>query len=206
MDFDRQHCIMSLSYERDAKEQIEIGRTATARWLTSRNGSPGKYALLWYIAYIVLFGLLMELYRRYVLTYIADLSSIPPFSIAMLQALPVFALIWLLIVIQKRLAAKRREEALEAGMAGKRLVSFEIYPEGIRSTIGEMMFQSCWTTIRDIVISKRCIYFDYGTWVFYLPSRAFEGHEDYTKRAREIVALWKGAVEARAAVADAVGP
>ena len=207
MRFEVQDRIMSFSYERDAKEHIQVMRMAGRRMAGGRYSVGAGSFVTWFLVYTVGLGLLLELYRHYVLTFIASLDSIPPFSIAMLQVLPVFALIWALLWLHSRANNRRALKAWEQRLAAKRIVDFDIYPDGLLVGIREGKWsQVPWTLIRDILVHPGLIEFEDESTSFYLPLRAFDGDQDYQKRSGEIYLLWKSTVEAKTrASAEAVG-
>jgi hypothetical protein len=196
MRTDAQSRIMSLSFERDPQEHVDVMFAAARRLAQSNTSVLTSMWMFWFFVYAAGFGLAMELYRRYVLVHLASFSTIPAFNILMLQVLPVFILIWLLLSWHNRIEARRSAKAMADRLERPVFVDVDIYRDGIQAATGKTLVQVDWTIIRDIHVLESRIEFESEAWVSFIPFRAFQGREDYLRRAREIRALWQAALKA----------
>lgn len=203
MRTDAQNRIMSLSFERDPQENAAVMFEAARRRTRSGASILTGTWLFRFFVYAAAFGLAMELYRRYVLVHLAGLSTIPAFNILMLQVFPVFILIWLLLSWHSRIDRQRSVKALADRLDKHVFVDIDIYRDGIQAATGKTLVQMNWTAIRDISVLEGRIEFESEAWVSFIPLRAFQDRQDYLRRAKEIQALWRAALQAQAASAEA---
>lgn len=196
MRTDAQSRIMSLSFERDPQEHVHVMFNARRRFIGNRPSALTSMAALWFFIYAAGFGLGMELYRRYVLVHLTDISNIPPFSVAMLQVFPVFIAIWLLLWWHNRIDERRSAKAVVDRLEKTVFIDVDIFRDGIQAATIKTLVQVDWTAIRDIHFLESRIEFISEAWMFFIPFRAFQSREDYGQRAKEIQAAWEDAVKA----------
>jgi hypothetical protein len=139
------------------------------------------------------FGLIMELYRRYVLARLLDVASVPPFNIIMLQVLPVLALLWIAFYFRARYGAKRMVRNLEARLQTETFIDVDIYVDGLQSTNSGLQMQLEWPTVRNIALKNTRIEFEGEAFVTYIPERAFPDRHAFEAAAQQFHRLWTDA-------------
>jgi hypothetical protein len=193
MRYDAANRIMSLSFERDAKEHAEVMLAAGRRFMGRRAIRFTWPVLAAVLAVSAAIGLFMELYRRYVLTFFADISTFPTLGALTLQLLPLLILLLVLILMRAQRAEQAALGNLENRLRPRVFVDTDIYPDGIRSVSDMISLQVDWASIRNVTITERRIEFEGEAMVLYLPFRAFESRADYNLRTRELRSLWRKA-------------
>ncbi len=181
--------ILSLSYERDPKEQVKVMLEAGRRFMTVR---PRSWYIQWWIIFALtsLFILLMESYRRFILMPWLGAEDAPDIG----DVLFTFAPVWVIFLFALVLALKRRNQqimkALEARLAKNVPITVEIYPAGLMTSSSQSKIWLDWTAIRQISVIENRIVLDTEGYANYIPQRAFIDKTDMLEKAKEIRSLW----------------
>jgi hypothetical protein len=196
---------MSLSFMRDPKEHAEVMLAAGRRMMGRDTVRFTWQVWIGAVLFGASFGLIMELYRRFVLARLLDVASVPPFNIIMLQVLPVLALLWVAFYVRARYGARRMVRNLEERLQTKTFIDTDIYADGIQSTTGGLQMQLEWSAVRNIVVRNKRIEFEGEAFVIYIPERAFPNPQAYDAAVKQLRQLWSEA-KGRLQTAEAPEP
>jgi hypothetical protein len=185
--------VMSLSFDRNPAEHAGMLVASAEKLLTARGPAFSRPMVAVLVAGGLGVGILMELYRRYVLALLTDLASIPTLGLAVLQLLPLLALAGLGIYVHLSRRRRRIEAALAARLDAKSFVDVDIFADGIRWTSGNVTIQVDWNAVRQIGASGGRIELATDTFSLYLPQRAFHNPADFSDGLRQLRGLWRNA-------------
>jgi hypothetical protein len=181
--------IFSVSFERIPEEHVDVVLSTNRRFMAVVRS---RYTWLVMIAAILsgaAIGLLMEVYRRYVLTFLLGPSDVPTLSMILFQMLPFVILIGGLILMRARTLERLRRKAFAAQLAPGQFIDTDIYENGIETTSGEVTVWMPWTTVRDVMVARKRIEIVGDGFVAYLPERAFPDKAIFHKAGIRIAEL-----------------
>jgi len=197
MRYDAANRIMSLSFERDPQEQADVMLEAGHRFMAPPGARYGWPMFFGALAFGVAIGLIMEIYRRFVLAPLLGSADIAPLNIIVLQLLPFLLLIFALLYGRARYITRKRRQALIDRVEPGLFVDTDIFRDGVRTSTGAVTVALEWTAIRNVLIHKTRIEFEGEAFTVYIPERAFSGRTAFEAAAERIRALWQDAIRKR---------
>jgi hypothetical protein len=165
--------ILSISFERQPDEHVDVVLSSNQRFTATSRPRYTWLVLAGAVVSGVAIGLLMEVYRRFVLSALFDEAFVPPFSIVLLQFLPFVLLIAGLIFGRASYLEHSRRKTFSKQLAKGQFIDTDIYENGIETTSGDVTVWMPWTTVRDVVVARKRIEILSDAFVTYLPLRAF---------------------------------
>ena len=181
--------ILSVSFERLPEEHVDVVLSANSRFMSAIRSRYTWLVLIGAIVSGAMIGLLMELYRRYVLTFLLGRDNIPTLSMVLFQMLPFVLLIGALILMRTRTLERLRRQAFAAQLAKGQFIDSDIYENGIETTSGDVTVWMPWNTVREVVVAKKRIEILGDAFVAYLPERAFPDKAIFHKAGIRIAEL-----------------
>ena len=196
MRYDPDSRIASFSFKRDRNEHavlmLALGRRLTA---SGKRVQPGQ-RLAASIAIGLVFGLVVELYRRYVLAYVYGPEPTTPFPLMVVLYLPLLAALAYGIYIIIRRGQDRRLNILASHIAPDEFVDVDVFSDGMASSARGQSIQTDWTAIDEIFVQDGLIVAQSEGQASYLPLRAFASKAAFDEAAATIRRLWRDAKRA----------
>jgi hypothetical protein len=202
MRTDAQSRIMSLSFRREPKEHAEVMLEAGRRLTMSRSSAYGWLLLLGAVAFGAAVGLVMEGYRRFILSPLFGIDDVAPLGVIILQLLPFFLLLFVLLFTYARYARKRRKQALIDRLAPDQFVDTDIFTDGFTTSAGPVTLSVDWVAVADVIVGDRRIEFVSDSFVAYIPERAFPDRRAFAAAGSQLYQLWQDAKRKQKEAAD----
>lgn len=193
MRFDPESRILSFSFKRNRNEHAALMLALGQRLTTSGKRAQPMQKLAASIAGGLVFGVVVELYRLYVLPYAYGPEPTTPFPLMVLLYLPLFALLALGIYLLIRRERARRLQVLASHFASEEFVDVDVFKSGIASSSGGYSLQTDWTAISEVFVQDGLLVAQSEGHASYLPLRAFSNKTDFDEAAATIRKLWRDA-------------
>ncbi|MDB5526249.1 MAG: hypothetical protein JWM58_4012 [Rhizobium sp.] len=194
---DAQNRIMSLSFKRLPEEQADVLLGAGRRFLTGAGTKRGRNILVGAVAFGIMVGLGMEIYRRFVLSPLLGVDEVTPLNIIILQLLPFLILLAALIFAMSRQGNRRQRQALIDRIEPDIFIDIDIFRDGLRSTAGALTMTMDWAAVRSIDVRADRIEFEGETLTAYIPKRSFADRQAFEAAAAQLRTLWLDAAHRR---------
>ncbi len=182
--------LMSLSYRRDAAEELSVVASARKRFAAFQDENFTYLLALFFIAIIAAFFISIEVTRRYSpffpvakspgLYYMTYFMAVLPLGVTLVAAN--FACRFLL---HKRRIASQLNHIKAIGY-----VDIEIYEGGLIVMADGVETRFEWRAVQNVSHTKDMILLDMEQTAVHIPERAFEDRMTMLKRYKEIRLLW----------------
>ena len=193
MRYDPESRILSFSFKRDRNEHaalmLSLGKRLTA---STRRAQPAQRLAASIVAGL-LFGVVVEVYRLYVLSYVYGPEPTTPFPLMVVLYLPLFALLGLGIYYLTRREQARRLQILAGHLAIDEFIDVDVYKHGISTSSGGHSIQTDWTAISEVFVENGLLVAQSEGHAAYLPQRAFPIKAAFDEAAATIRKLWRDA-------------
>lgn len=190
MRYDAKDRIMSLSFQREPEEHVDVMLAAGRRMMTPNRASYNWSIIGAAVGFGAVVGISMEIYRRFVLSPLLGVDEVTPLTVIVLQLLPLLLLISALVYGWIRYIGKRRKQMLLDRLEPDLFVDLDIFRDGLRMTAGTLTLSLEWTGIRAILTGTQRIEFDGESFTAYVPERAFESRQAFEAAVGQFRAFW----------------
>lgn len=195
MAYDPATRVLSLSFARDPSEQADVMLEAGRRMTTSTEPMAAWTGFGIAIGFGVLVGIVMELYRRFILPLVLGPSEVAPLGSVAVQLLPLILLLIALYSVLFVRTKTRRRQAIISKLEPGRVVDVDIFAKGVSMSSGKATIEVDWSGVHDIVADSSRIELECEGFVVYIPARAFDGNAAYAAALKDIRHLWRDAVK-----------
>jgi len=189
--------VLSISFAREPEEHADALAEAGRRMFsdTDEEGRAWGKALGTAIGFGAVVGIVMELYRRFILPLMLDASEIAPLHVAALEMLPFFFLVSALVVTLYVRAARRQHRGVISRLRPGIFVDVDIFSKGLVLTTGQSSFTADWSEVRDVVGVRNGMEIECELSVIFIPERAFANRAAFNEAGREIRNVWRQALK-----------
>jgi hypothetical protein len=191
--------VMSLSFERDPNEHADVILSGGKQFMRVTKSHISWFAVVGATLFGLVLGLLLELYRRFVLPLVLDAEVIAPLPVILSQLLPFLLLVSGLILGRSLYLNELRKQSVAAELKRGLFIDTDVYADGIETTSDSVTVWMPWHAVRDVIVGKRGIEILGDAFVVYLPERAFKDREDYSRAFQQFLEFWK-----RSKIADII--
>jgi hypothetical protein len=195
MSYEAADRVLSISFVRDPREHADVMLDMGRRMTTGRDPLSAWTGFGIAIGFGAVVGIVMEVYRRFVLPLLLGPSEIAPLGTVAIQLLPLVLLIVALYVTLHLRIARRRRKALVSRLDPNLVIDVDIFSKGIVSSSGRFTVEIDWPAVTDIVVNGSRIEVECESFAIYLPERAFANRAAFGEAAKELRKLWREAAK-----------
>ena len=165
--------ILSISFERDPQEHVDVVLSINRWYMATHRPRYSWLVLAGAVGFGLGIGLLMELYRRYLLPQLLGATGIPTLAMVLFQFLPFVVLIGTLIAGRTTYLERLHRRTYAAQLEEGYFIDTDVYENGIETTAGDVTVWTPWRAVKEVVVANRRIEIIGDAFVAYLPERAF---------------------------------